>query len=86
MSTLTSPETRPAADTRTPPRSYAGTGSLIRLTLRRERIPLLVWVVGIAAFPASFLAGWIWQRYSPAAPFAFSSVLSFTAAVLLLFA
>jgi MFS family permease len=44
------------------------------------------WVVGIAAFPASILAGWIWQRYSPAAPFAFSSVLSFAAAVLLLFA
>ena len=47
---------------------------------------VLNWVVGIAAFPASFLAGWIWQRYSPAAPFAFSSVLSFTAAALLLFA
>jgi MFS family permease len=47
---------------------------------------VLNWVVGISAFPASFLAGWIWQRYSPAAPFAFSSVLSFTAAVLLIFA
>jgi predicted MFS family arabinose efflux permease len=47
---------------------------------------VLNWVVGVAAFPASFLAGWIWQRFSPAAPFAVSSVLSFTAAVLLLFA
>ena len=47
---------------------------------------VLNWVVGVAAFPASFLAGWIWQRYSPAAPFAFSSILSFAAAVLLLFA
>jgi MFS family permease len=44
------------------------------------------WLVGIAAFPASFLAGWIWQRYSPAAPFALSSILAFIAAVLLLFA
>jgi MFS family permease len=47
---------------------------------------VLNWVVCIAAFPASFLAGWIWQRYSPAAPFAFSSLLSLAAAVLLLFA
>ncbi len=46
---------------------------------------VLNWVVGIAAFPASFLAGWIWQRFSPAAPFAFSSVLSLAAAVVLLF-
>jgi MFS family permease len=44
------------------------------------------WVVGFAAFPASFLAGWIWQRYSPAAPFALSSILAFAAGVLLLFA
>jgi MFS family permease len=44
------------------------------------------WVVGVAAFPASFLAGWIWQRYSPAAPFALSSILALTAGVLLLFA
>jgi MFS family permease len=44
------------------------------------------WVVGVAAFPASFLAGWIWQRYSPAAPFALSSLLAFVASVLLLFA
>jgi ABC-2 type transport system permease protein len=59
MSTLTSPETRPATGTRTPPRSYAGTGSLIRLTLRRERIPLLVWVVGIAAVAASTFSAFV---------------------------
>ena len=47
---------------------------------------VLNWVVGIAAFPASCLAGWIWQRYSPAAPFALSSVLALAAGVLLLFA
>ena len=44
------------------------------------------WVAGVAAFPASCLAGWIWQRYSPAAPFALSSLLAFVAATLLLFA
>jgi MFS family permease len=47
---------------------------------------VLNWVVGVAAFPASFAAGWIWQRYSPAAPFALSSLLSLAAGVLLLFA
>jgi MFS family permease len=44
------------------------------------------WVVGFAAFPASFLAGWIWQHFSPAAPFAFSSALAMVAALLLLLA
>jgi hypothetical protein len=47
---------------------------------------VLNWVVGVAAFPASFMAGWIWQRFSPAAPFALSSVLAFAAASLLIFA
>jgi MFS family permease len=47
---------------------------------------VLNWVVGVAAFPASFLAGWIWQRFSPAAPFALSSVLALIAGTLLLFA
>jgi MFS family permease len=41
------------------------------------------WVVGAAAFPASLLAGWMWQRYSPAAPFALSSVLALLAALVL---
>src|SRR5208282_3111885 len=46
---------------------------------------VLNWVVGVAAFPASFLAGWIWQRYSPAAAFVLSSLLAFVAGLLLLF-
>jgi MFS family permease len=46
---------------------------------------VLNWVVGIAAFPASFLAGWLWQRYSPAAPFAFGSLLALGSGVLLVF-
>jgi MFS family permease len=44
------------------------------------------WMVGVAAFPASFLAGWIWQHHSPAAPFALASILASLAAALLLFA
>lgn len=47
---------------------------------------LFNWVVGIAAFPASLLAGWMWEHYSPAAPFALSSVLALLTAALLLFA
>jgi MFS family permease len=41
------------------------------------------WVVGVTAFPASLLAGWLWQHYSPATPFYFSAALSFLAAILL---
>ena len=59
MSTLSATPTRPAPDIRTPPHSYAGTGSLIRLTLRRERNPLLVWVVGIAAVAASIFSAFV---------------------------
>lgn len=44
------------------------------------------WVTGIAAFPASALAGWMWQRFSPAAPFALGSGLACAAALLILFA
>jgi MFS family permease len=44
------------------------------------------WVTGVAAFPASVLAGWLWQRYSAAAPFYVSAMLASLAAALLLFA
>jgi MFS family permease len=44
------------------------------------------WVVGVTVFPASLLAGWLWDRYSPATPFLLSSVLTVLAAGLLLFA
>jgi MFS family permease len=42
------------------------------------------WVAGVAAFPASLLAGWLWQRFSPATPFALSSILALAAGVILL--
>jgi len=44
---------------------------------------LFNWVIGVTAFPASLLAGWLWQHYTPAAPFYFSGVLAFFAAILL---
>jgi MFS family permease len=59
---------------------------LVPSASRASVFGVLNWVVGVAAFPASLLAGWIWQRYSPAAPFALSSVLAFLAAILLIFA
>ena len=51
---------------------------------RASAFGVLNWVVAVAAFPASLLAGWLWQRYSPAAPFALSSLLALLAAAILL--
>jgi MFS family permease len=36
-------------------------------------------VVGLTLLPASLLAGWLWQAYSPAAPFYFGAGLAFIA-------
>ena len=36
-------------------------------------------VVGLSLLPASLLAGWLWQTYSPAAPFFFGAGLAFLA-------
>ncbi|MDH5695085.1 MAG: MFS transporter [Dehalococcoidia bacterium] len=36
-------------------------------------------VVGLTLLPASLLAGWLWQAYSPAAPFFFGAGLAFLA-------
>ena len=36
-------------------------------------------VVGITLLPASLLAGWLWQAYSPAAPFYLGAALAFLA-------
>ena len=51
---------------------------------RASAYGIFSWITGIAAFPASLAAGWLWQHYSPAAPFAFSSVFALAAALLLL--
>ena len=36
-------------------------------------------VVGLSLLPASLIAGWLWQAYSPAAPFFFGAALAFLA-------
>jgi len=38
-------------------------------------------VVGLTLLPASLLAGWLWQAFSPAAPFFFGAGLAFIAMV-----
>ena len=58
---------------------------LVPSTLRASVFGVFSWIVGMAAFPASLLAGWLWQHHSPAAPFYFAAVLSSLAALLLLF-
>ena len=58
---------------------------LVPSSLRASVFGIFSWMVGLVAFPASLLAGWLWQRYSPAVPFYFASVLSLLAALLLLF-
>ncbi|WP_035257015.1 MFS transporter [Desulfatirhabdium butyrativorans] len=39
-------------------------------------------VVGIAAFPASFIAGWLWDHVSPSSTFYFGAGTAITAAIL----
>ena len=41
--------------------------------------------VGLAAFPASFIAGVLWRVFSPAAPFAFGAALALMATLLMRF-
>lgn len=59
---------------------------LVPSASRGAAFGLLNWVVGVAALPASLLAGWLWQHYSPAVPFATSAILSLLAAAWLLLA
>lgn len=40
--------------------------------------------IGVAAFPASLIAGFLWQWFSPAAPFYFGAGLAFVSSYLLL--
>ena len=41
-------------------------------------------IIGLAALPASLMAGVLWQAVSPAAPFVLSATLALLAAVLLM--
>jgi hypothetical protein len=40
-------------------------------------------MIGILAFPASLIAGVLWQGFGPAAPFLFGGALALVAALLL---
>jgi len=40
-------------------------------------------IIGILAFPASFIAGLLWQGFGPSAPFLFGGILSLLAALLM---
>ena len=42
-------------------------------------------VIGILAFPASFIAGLLWQRFGPSAPFLFGGTLALIAALWMTF-
>jgi len=39
-------------------------------------------VVGIAALPASFIGGWLWDHVSPSATFYFGAITAVAAAIL----
>jgi MFS family permease len=59
---------------------------LVASSSRGSAFGVFNWLVGMAALPASLLAGWLWRYYSPAAPFFISALLSSAAAILLLLA
>jgi MFS family permease len=64
----------------------AWVADLVPSASRASVFGILNWVVGMAALPASLLAGWLWQHYSPATPFFASCGLSLAAAAFLWFA
>ncbi len=59
---------------------------LVPSAARGRVFGVLNWIIGVMAFPASVLAGWLWQHYSPPAPFLLSSGLAIVAAILVFFA
>ncbi len=70
--------------------AYEGVGRafVADLTSERERgtgYGIFHTVIGILAFPASLIAGFLWQELGPHVPFIFSASLSFLSAFLLLF-
>jgi MFS family permease len=56
---------------------------LVPPSLRATALGGYTFAIGLAALPASLMAGLLWDRFSPAVPFALSSVLMLTAAVAL---
>jgi MFS family permease len=51
---------------------------------RGTEIGVFHFLVGLAALPASLVAGWLYSHVAPAAPFAVGAFTAFTAALLLL--
>ena len=63
-------------------RAYAA--DLANPARRGAEIGAFHFVVGLSALPASLIAGWLYSRVSPAAPFYVSAATAITAALLLL--
>jgi MFS family permease len=56
---------------------------LVRPELRGTALVGYTFAIGLAALPASLVAGLLWDAVSPAAPFVLSAVLMLTASVTL---
>lgn len=60
----------------------AFTADIVPPHVRGTAFGLLNLALGIALFPASLAAGWLWQAVSPSAPFFFGSAMSLLALIL----
>ena len=60
----------------------AYTADIVPKDLRGTAFGFLNLVLGIALLPASFVAGLLWQKISPQAPFFWGSILSFASLIL----
>jgi MFS family permease len=58
--------------------------SIIPPEFRATAFGVYATVVGLAMFPASFVGGWLWDRFSPSATFYFGSAMATLSAVLFL--
>ena len=56
---------------------------LVPAPLRATALGGYTFAIGMAALPASLVAGLLWDRFTPAVPFVFSAALMFVAAVAL---
>ena len=61
--------------------STALVADLVPAARRGRAFGLLNAAIGVAAFPASLLAGWLWQRFGSPAPFVFGGTLALVAAL-----
>ena len=61
--------------------STALVADLVPVARRGRAFGLLNAATGVAAFPASLIAGWLWERYGSPAPFLFGGSLALLAAL-----